>query len=122
MTEVFVFGSNLAGRHGAGSAREAYLNHGASYGIGKGRCGNSYAIPTKDKRLSILPLYVIKQHVEVFLQYAHQHPDDIFTVVSIGCGLAGYVPEQIAPMFRYHPRNVRLTKEFELVLAGIKRG
>lgn len=116
MAEVFVFDSNLAGRHGAGSAREAYNNWGAKYGIGKGRVGNSYAIPTKDKRLRILPLYVIVQHVNVFLAYAWQHPDDIFNVVSIGCGYAGYLPAQIAPMFRHRPENVKLTKEFELVL------
>lgn len=112
MTDVFVFGSNLAGRHGRGSALEAVRNHGACYGVGIGRFGNSYAIPTKSHSLKILPLETIAWHVENFKRYARDNPTDVFNVVAIGCGLAGYQPWQIAPMFIGSPGNVRLPPEF----------
>lgn len=105
-TEIFVFGSNLAGRHGAGSALEAVKNHGAIYGLGYGLQGDSYAIPTKDANLERLSLLEIQEHVYVFLRFARHKPDWTFQLVAIGCGLAGFKPEQIAPMFKYAPLNV----------------
>ena len=113
MTDIFVFGSNLAGRHGAGSALEAYNYHGATIGFGVGRAGNSYAIPTKDCNLKTLDLHIIQLYVNQFLEYANNHPTDTFNVVAIGCGLAGYKPSQIAPMFRHSPKNDILPKEFK---------
>lgn len=113
---IFVFGSNLAGRHGAGSAREAVLKYGAQYGIGEGRTGNAYAIPTKDEILRVLPLSVIGEAVARFLRYARANPCDTFYVVEIGCGLAGYTPEQIAPLFRDLPANVWLPTRFKQCL------
>jgi hypothetical protein len=113
MTEVFVFGSNLAGRHGAGSAREAVLYYGARYGVGVGRQGNSYAIPTKNQCLKRLELEEIADHVKTFLQYAWTHPNDTFKVVAIGCGLAGFHPKQIGPLFKGAPINVQLPAVFE---------
>jgi hypothetical protein len=112
MSEIFVFGSNLAGRHGAGSAKEARLRHGARYGEGVGRTGDAYAIPTKDEQLRILPLGVIERHVKTFIEYAKAQPALTFNVVAIGCGLAGYRPEQIAPMFAGAPGNCNLPNEF----------
>jgi hypothetical protein len=114
MTDVFVFGSNLAGRHGAGSALEAVRYHGASHGHGWGRYGKSYGIPTKDHRLQTLPLPMIDHFVRAFVQYARQHPGDTFNVVAIGCGLAGYKPSEIAPFFEHAPDNVNLPAEFVL--------
>ena len=67
---IFVFGSNLAGRHGKGAAKHAREVHGAIYGQGEGRQGNSYAIPTKDKTLIPLPLSIIKQKIKTFINYA----------------------------------------------------
>ena len=110
---IFVFGSNLAGRHGAGSAKAAAQHHGAIYGCGVGKQGNSYAIPTKDRNLRVLPLARIKKHVAAFLEYALAHPEWQFDVVAIGCGLAGYKPEQIAPMFAGAASNVHLPPEFQ---------
>lgn len=113
-SRVFVFGSNLAGRHGAGSAKEAVLRHGAKPGKGSGHHGNSYAIPTKDQNLIPLPLYSaesansIENHIAGFIYYANSRPDLIFDVVKIGCGLAGYNESQIAPMFSGAPDNVNL--------------
>lgn len=112
MDRIFVFGSNLSGRHGAGSAKEALLKRGAIYGQGIGRQGSSYAIPTKDQRLRTMPLGEIAPHVQAFLAYAGAHQDLQFDVVAIGCGLAGYKPEQIAPMFAGAPSNVHLPPEF----------
>jgi hypothetical protein len=110
---IFVFGSNLAGRHGAGSALEAKKNWGAITGVGHGRQGNSYAIPTKDEKLSTLPLDIIKFYVDRFQAYAYLHPNLEFHVVPIGCGLAGYTPKEIAPMFDCILDNVKLPKEFK---------
>ena len=105
---IFVFGSNLAGRHGKGAAKDAYDHHGAVYGIGVGRQGNSYAIPTKDKRLKTLPLQSIQHYVADFITYAKQHPHLTFQVTRIGCGLAGYKDADIAPMFKSAPKNCLL--------------
>lgn len=110
---IFVFASNLAGRHGKGSAYEAVKKHGAIYGQGTGRQGQSYAIPTKDQQLQVMPLGDIAGWVADFLEYALSHPELDFDVVAIGCGLAGYKPAQIAWMFDLPcPRNVFLPPEF----------
>ena len=110
---VFVFGSNLAGRHGKGAALWARQHRGAIYGQGEGHQGNSYAIPTKDGNLKRLPLDTIANHVDNFLEYALSHPELTFQVTPIGCGLAGYSPKDIAWMFDLPcPRNVQLPAEF----------
>lgn len=105
---IFVFGSNLAGRHGKGAALCARNDHGAVYGVGIGRTGDSYAIPTKDEKLATLPLSVIRPHVSEFKKYAAEHPDLEFQVTRIGCGLAGYSDADIAPMFDGAPDNCHL--------------
>lgn len=109
---VFVFGSNLAGRHGKGAALYARKHHGAIYGQGEGLQGNSYAIPTKDANLRPLPHWDVKQRVERFLDFARSRPDLIFQVTAIGCGLAGNSPRDIAPMFSAAPPNCQLPYEF----------
>ncbi len=103
--KIFVFGSNLAGRHGKGAALTAYRNHGAIYGQGVGLQGDSYAIPTKDEDIKTLPLHKIKQYVEAFVKFAKLNPEMKFEVTRIGCGLAGYDDQDIAPMFRTAPDN-----------------
>jgi hypothetical protein len=105
---IFVFGSNLKGIHGRGSAAEALAKHGAIYGRGVGLQGNSYAIPTKDRNLKVLSLPEIRIYVDQFIQFAKDHPEMTFHVVKVGCGLAGYRDYDIAPMFRYAPENVVL--------------
>lgn len=117
VTTVFVFGSNLAGRHGKGAALEAYKKWGAVYGMGHGRQGHSYAIPTKGLHLEVLPLNTINYFVQEFLEYAVKMPGNVFQLTAIGCGLAGYSPEQIAPMFETAPRNIILPEEFLSVLS-----
>lgn len=116
-SRVFVFGSNLAGRHGKGPAKEALLLHGAVYGQGVGRQGRSYAIPTRTGDLKTLPLPRIEYFVHCFVLYAKNHPELIFDVVAIGCGNAGYTAADIAPMFKYAPGNCVLPEEFKAVLS-----
>lgn len=111
-TPIFVFGSNLAGRHGKGAALWARQHRGAIYGQGVGRQGDAYAIPTKDHQLRVLPLDAIGAHVAAFLDYARVHPKERFELTPIGCGLAGYQPNQIAPMFAAAPTNVVLPPVF----------
>lgn len=113
MKKIFVFGSNLAGRHGKGAALYARQEHGAIYGRGEGLQGNSYAIPTKDKNIRTLPLSDINQRVEKFLEFANAHPEILFKVTAIGTGLAGYSHGQIAPMFIDAPKNCELPKQWE---------
>ena len=112
--EVFVFGSNLAGRHGAGAAKLAHNKFGAQYGYGKGITGQTYAIPTKDKDLRILSLREIKSYVEEFIEYAKLNPNIHFLVTKIGCGLAGYTVIDIAPMFAKarSVQNIHLPLDF----------
>lgn len=114
--QVFVFGSNLAGRHGKGAAMDAKKCWGAKQGIGEGQVGQSYAIPTKGFGMETLPLEDIKHSVNGFLAYAELFPDTEFLVTRIGCGLAGYKDEQIAPMFRDSPSNCVLPEEWKELL------
>ena len=111
---IFVFGSNLAGRHGRGAALFAVKYRGAILGIGIGRQGNSYAIPTKDTKLKTLPLNTIKRYVDAFLLYAEANPYDDFEVTRIGCGLAGYKEWQISPMFKDAPSNCMLSEGWRI--------
>lgn len=110
---IFVFGSNLAGRHGKGAALHAKQHYGAVYGVGFGRTGYAYAIPTKDRYLAVLPLPRIKLYVDDFIVYARQHPELTFMVTRIGCGLAGYRDDNIAPMFVDAPTNCILPIEWK---------
>lgn len=93
--QIFVFGSNLAGRHGKGAALYARQHFGAKYGVGVGPTGQCYAIPTKDKDLRVLPLIVIKQHIADFIDYAEAHPELEFILTPVGTGLAGYSLAQL---------------------------
>lgn len=105
---IFVFGSNLAGRHGRGAALYAKQHHGAIYGQGEGLQGTSYALPTCgwDGRVYPLTLPEIHEHAIVFIQFADSHPEMRFQLTRVGCGLAGYTDAQIAPFFEHAPPNV----------------
>ena len=118
MKSIFVFGSNLAGRHGKGAALFAAKNHGAKYGVGCGPTGNSYAIPTKDFWLRPIGLLGIRGFVYMFLAYARARPELIFVVTRIGCGLAGYKDEEIAPMFEAASSNCLMPPEWQPYLVG----
>jgi O-acetyl-ADP-ribose deacetylase (regulator of RNase III) len=116
--EVFVFGSNRAGRHTKGAALLAHRKFGARMGQADGLMGRSYGIPTKDRNLRTLPLPAIGSQVAKFLRFAVANPQHVFLVTQIGCGLAGYQPRDIAPLFTAHPilDNVALPEAFAKLL------
>jgi hypothetical protein len=111
---IFVFGSNLAGRHGAGAAADAVRLYGAEYGVGEGLTGASYALPTKDKNIQTLPLEEIDRHIATFVEFARKNPIYIFRLTPVGCGLANLnVTDIISILKRYDvPDNVVLTKSW----------
>lgn len=119
--EILVFGSNLAGRHGAGAAKLALMHFGAIYGQPRYLQGSSYAVPTKDGRpgtpdlkdpAATLSVEEIKGYVDEFLEYARSHPDVIFFVTRLGCSLAVHLDKDIAPLFQSAPLNCDLPEEW----------
>ena len=115
--EVFVFGSNLAGAHGGGAARLAYNRFGAIWGQGVGLQGQSYAIPTMQGGVE-----TIKPYVDEFIRFAQARTDLRFYVTQIGCGIAGFKVEEIAPLFEaaIEVENIILPKAFVVILSPYK--
>lgn len=114
--EIFVFGSNLAGFHGGGAARLAYERFGAVWGKGVGLHGQTYAIPTMQGGVE-----TIKPYVDEFIGFAREHKEMVFLVTRIGCGIAGFRDEEIAPLFReaIDDENIILPETFmEVMSAG----
>ena len=111
---VFVFGSNLAGRHGKGAALFAKQYRGAKQGEGVGLFGTSYAIPTKDENLKTLPLSVVDNYISEFCEFARKHSSQVFELTPVGTGLAGLPKKSIAALFKKHkiPANVYLTSSW----------
>ena len=111
--EIFVFGSNLAGMHGGGAARLAYQKFGAVWGQGVGLQGQSYAIPTMQGGVE-----TIQPYVDEFIEFAKQRPQLKFLVTEIGCGIAGFSPSEIAPLFEQarEVKNIYLHERFWMVL------
>lgn len=107
--EIFVFGSNLAGAHGGGAARLAYNRFGAVWGQGVGLQGQSYAIPTMHGGVE-----AIKPYVDDFIVFARDHKELTFLVTRIGCGIAGFLDKDIAPLFKdaVDDNNIILPREF----------
>ena len=113
--EIFVFGSNLQGHHYGGAARIANEKFGAIFGQGVGLQGQSYAIPTMHGGVD-----VIKPYVDEFIEFAKLHPELIFLVTRIGCGIAGFKDSEIAPLFRgaIGIENIALPQSFMDVIGG----
>lgn len=104
--DVFVFGSNAGGLHGGGAARIAHERFGAIWGEGHGHHGQSYAIDTMSG------LDVLADEARDFIGYAVAHPELRFLLTPVGCGIAGYAPEQVAPLFSGIPDNVTVPASF----------
>ena len=98
--KLFVFGSNLAGRHGKGAALYANKHYGAVYGVGEGLTGNAYALPTKNKSIQPLSLTHIEGAIRRFLEVARSMPDCRFLLTPVGTGLAGYPKKDIWEIFQ----------------------
>ena len=113
--EIFVFGSNLAGYHGGGAARIALNNFGAVWGQGVGMQGQCYAIPTMQGGVE-----TIKPYVDEFIDFARTHAEYTFLVTRIACGIAGFSPREIAPLFAdaIDVENVILPEDFVEVIQG----
>ena len=111
---IFVFGSNLAGRHGKGAALHAVKHCGAVYGQGQGLQGQSYAIPTKDENLRPLPFAEIEKHIATFCFFARDNPDMNFALTPIGTGLAGHPKAEIWKVLNHYAisPNVYLTSSW----------
>jgi hypothetical protein len=122
---VFVFGANLRGVHGKGAAKVAHVNFGAEYGVGEGRTGDAYAIPTKSaptmKPEDRLPLDRVQQSVQRFLEHAQEHPAERFFVTRVGCVLAGFKDEEIAPLFADAPENCCLPEDWREYVTELQR-
>lgn len=110
--EVFVFGSNLEGFHAGGAARQA-MEWGAVWRQGTGLQGRTYAIPTMFRQASD-----IQPYVDEFIAFARQHPEKVFLVTEIGCGIAGFTCKEIAPLFKEaaEVENIRLPRSFWKIL------
>ncbi|WP_194419978.1 A1S_2505 family phage non-structural protein [Microbacterium abyssi] len=104
--EIFVFGSNAGGLHGGGAARVAHERFGAVWGEGHGHHGQSYAIDTMSG------LDVLASEANDFVAYAAARPDLRFLLTPVGCGIAGYTPEEVAPLFTGLPDNVTVPASF----------
>ena len=116
--DVFVFCSNLSGRHGKGAAKTA-LGWGAKYGQASGIQGKTYGIPTKDASIRrTLSIEEIKPFVDDFIEFAKANENLIFLVTEIGTGLANHTKENIAPLFResVNYKNIYLSKDFWFIL------
>ncbi len=113
--EIFVFGSNLAGQHKGGAAKAAHLKFGAEWGVGVGQTGQAYAIPTMQGGVE-----TIKPYVDEFIEFAKVHTELKFLVTRIGCGIAGFKDEEIAPLFKkaISVCNIFLPKEFYDILVA----
>jgi len=116
---IFCFGSNLSGIHGAGAALFAHRHHGAEYGIGEGLTGNSYALPTKGLNITFMDFTEVQEHVEKFILFATENPGLQFQVTRIGCGLAGFTDEQIAPLFTDAPSNCLFDSAWKQYLPSV---
>lgn len=110
--EIFVFGSNLAGKHGSGAALTAKTRFGAEQGEGRGPKGRTYAIATKDKNIETMSYDAIGIEIEDFVEYAERNPDKTFLVTAIGTGLAGLKAEHILWYFQNIPDNIKLPKKW----------
>jgi len=111
--QLFVFGSNLAGIHGAGAAKFAHKELAAAWGCGMGYTGGCYAIATKDLRIKTLSLHLIEQQVMLFKKLAFEDVRFDYVVTKIGTGLAGYTDDEIAPMFKLAPDNCLFHKDWK---------
>jgi hypothetical protein len=117
--QIFVFGSNTQGIHGAGAAAVAAKLFGAKFGQSKGPQGKSYAICTKDltkdKHPSISKKDIIQQIKDLYF-YAEKHPKLEFLVAysATGKNLNYYSSEEMAEMFacKKPPANIIFEEGF----------
>ena len=104
--QIFVFGSNLAGHHAGGAALTAKETFGAEEGVGEGLTGQCYAFPTLDTNLKQRTHKELKESVVKLFKTASEHPDKVFFLTKVGCGIAGYDEEYMKYFFKFAPENI----------------
>jgi hypothetical protein len=110
--EIFVFGSNLRGRHAGGAARLAAQRFGAREGVGEGLTGQSYAFPTLTANFEKVSLKALEASRDRLFATARAHPEKTFLLTKVGCGIAGFSEDEIRPLFRNAPENVVLPEDW----------
>ena len=110
--QLLVFGSNLAGRHGAGAAKQAHDQFGAQYGVGEGITGQSYAFPTLGMRLEQLPMADLCAARDRLYKCCSIFPSTEFLLTKVGCGLAGYPESEMRALFVDPPANLILPEDW----------
>lgn len=118
MRKVYVFGSNLQGRHGKGSALRARNYWGAEYGVGRGMTGRAYALPTKVTPYQRMDLQHVEANIKEFIKHAKENPKDTFYLARPGCNNAGFTDAQIAPLFKGSPKNIVIPFMWEPFWSG----
>lgn len=114
---IFVFGSNLQGRHGKGAALHAKLHYGAKNGVAEGLTGSAYALPTKNTPYKNMSFEELSVHAEKFVIFSKQRQDLTFLLTKIGCGLAGFNEKEVSKLFNSCLDNVLLVDEKENVIS-----
>lgn len=111
---IFVFGSNLAGIHGAGAAKYAHEFCGAEWGVGRGLTGNSYALPTKNEKIQPMPWSWVRGNIKEFVEFAKRNPGLTFALTPVGTGLAGHSKRDVWEALQDFglPDNVYLTSSW----------
>lgn len=105
--QIFIFGSNMAGRHGAGAAAQARRDFGAEYGVGEGLTGQCYAFPTLTENFQRVSNTQLKASRLMLYKTAEAHPDKEFLLTKVGCGLAGFSEATMKRLFKNAPANIR---------------
>jgi len=111
--QIFVFGSNLAGRHAGGAAKQAHKDFGAEWGISRGRTGQSYAFPTLDKEMNQLPIEELKNEVKYLYEYCEGNKDQTFLLTKVGCGIAQIRESVMKSLFTNPPKNLVLPEDWK---------
>jgi len=103
------------GRMGVVQARLAYNRFGAIWRQGDGLQGQRYAIPTMQGGVE-----TIKPYVDKFICFAKTRSDLKFYVTQIGCGIAGFKVEEIAPLFQgtIDVENIILPQAFVMTITS----
>ena len=110
--EVIIFGSNLAGAHAGGAARQAHKDFGAEWGVFEGMIGKTYAFPTLDSDYNKLTVDQLESSRDRLYETANQNPDKTFLLTKVGCGIAGFEESEMRALFRYPPSNITLPEDW----------
>lgn len=104
--QIFIFGSNLAGKHYGGSAKQAVDSFGAIMGQGEGLQGQSYAFPTLDENFNQLTREQLEHYRDNLIDCMDCNKDKEFLLTKVGCGIAGYDEGYMKSLFNFPCENL----------------